>query len=79
MGTRASRKQRELAREFVAQAIGTQAEFGRIPFADGTLVATPGAQSGPDSIAFGRLGRPCHGLVRRVRRRGSGENCRNRR
>ncbi len=29
-------------REFVAQTIGTQAEFARIPFADGTLVATPG-------------------------------------
>jgi threonine dehydrogenase-like Zn-dependent dehydrogenase len=28
--------------EFVAQTIGTQAEFARIPLADGTLVATPG-------------------------------------
>jgi threonine dehydrogenase-like Zn-dependent dehydrogenase len=28
--------------EFVAQSIGTQAEKARIPFADGTLVATPG-------------------------------------
>ncbi|MEU4565560.1 zinc-dependent alcohol dehydrogenase family protein [Micromonospora sp. NPDC023956] len=29
-------------REFVAQTIGTQAEKARIPYADGTLVATPG-------------------------------------
>jgi threonine dehydrogenase-like Zn-dependent dehydrogenase len=28
--------------EFVAQTIGTQAERARIPYADGTLVATPG-------------------------------------
>jgi threonine dehydrogenase-like Zn-dependent dehydrogenase len=28
--------------QFVAQGIGTQAEKARIPFADGTLVATPG-------------------------------------
>ncbi len=27
--------------EFVAQTIGTQAQFARIPLADGTLVATP--------------------------------------
>jgi threonine dehydrogenase-like Zn-dependent dehydrogenase len=30
-------------REFVGQAIGTQSEYARIPLADGTLVATPGA------------------------------------
>jgi threonine dehydrogenase-like Zn-dependent dehydrogenase len=29
-------------REFVAQTIGTQAEYARIPYADGTLVPTPG-------------------------------------
>jgi threonine dehydrogenase-like Zn-dependent dehydrogenase len=29
-------------RSFVAQEIGTQAEFARIPWADGTLVPTPG-------------------------------------
>jgi threonine dehydrogenase-like Zn-dependent dehydrogenase len=29
-------------RQFVAQTIGTQAEKARIPFADGTLVPTPG-------------------------------------
>ena len=28
--------------EFVAQTIGTQAEKARIPYADGTLVSTPG-------------------------------------
>ncbi|MGP4084938.1 zinc-dependent alcohol dehydrogenase family protein [Streptomyces sp. KR55] len=36
-------------REFVAQAIGTQAEKARIPHADGTLVATPG-QPDPELI-----------------------------
>jgi len=36
-------------RTFVAQAIGTQAERARIPYADGTLVATPG-QPAPDLI-----------------------------
>ena len=35
--------------EFVAQTIGTQAEKARIPFADGTLVATPG-QPDPDLV-----------------------------
>jgi threonine dehydrogenase-like Zn-dependent dehydrogenase len=35
--------------EFVAQTIGTQAEKARIPFADGTLVATPGVP-GPELI-----------------------------
>src|SRR6266540_4462394 len=36
-------------RTFVAQAIGTQAERACIPYADGTLVATPG-QPAPDLI-----------------------------
>ncbi|MFI9170217.1 zinc-dependent alcohol dehydrogenase family protein [Streptomyces lincolnensis] len=36
-------------REFVAQAVGTQAERARIPHADGTLVATPG-QPAPELI-----------------------------
>jgi threonine dehydrogenase-like Zn-dependent dehydrogenase len=36
-------------REFVSQTIGTQAEYGRIPWADGTLVATPG-QPDPELI-----------------------------
>jgi threonine dehydrogenase-like Zn-dependent dehydrogenase len=35
--------------DFVAQTIGTQAERARIPFADGTLVATPG-QPDPELI-----------------------------
>src|SRR5918911_1154868 len=35
--------------EFVAQTIGTQAEKARIPYADGTLVATPG-QPDPDLV-----------------------------
>ena len=35
--------------EFVAQTIGTQAEKARIPYADGTLVPTPG-QPGPELI-----------------------------
>jgi threonine dehydrogenase-like Zn-dependent dehydrogenase len=35
--------------QFVAQAIGTQAERARIPFADGTLVATP-EQPDPELI-----------------------------
>ena len=35
--------------EFVAQTVGTQAERARIPFADGTLVATPG-QPDPELI-----------------------------
>src|SRR4051795_1399636 len=35
--------------EFVAQTIGTQAEKARIPYADGTLVATP-EQPGPELI-----------------------------
>lgn len=35
--------------EFVAATIGTQAEKARIPYADGTLVATPG-QPDPDLI-----------------------------
>jgi threonine dehydrogenase-like Zn-dependent dehydrogenase len=35
--------------EFVAQTIGTQAERARIPYADGTLVATPGHPD-PDLI-----------------------------
>jgi threonine dehydrogenase-like Zn-dependent dehydrogenase len=35
--------------EFVAQDIGTQAQMARIPFADGTLVATPG-QPDPELI-----------------------------
>jgi threonine dehydrogenase-like Zn-dependent dehydrogenase len=30
-------------REFVGQTIGTQSQYARIPLADGTLVATPGA------------------------------------
>src|SRR5918994_1429388 len=34
---------------FVAQTIGTQSEMARIPFADGTLVPTPG-QPDPDLI-----------------------------
>jgi threonine dehydrogenase-like Zn-dependent dehydrogenase len=34
---------------FVAQSVGTQAERARIPFADGTLVATPG-QPEPDLV-----------------------------
>jgi threonine dehydrogenase-like Zn-dependent dehydrogenase len=36
-------------RQFVAQAIGTQAEKARIPFADGTLVTTPG-QPDPELV-----------------------------
>ncbi|MFI6309725.1 zinc-dependent alcohol dehydrogenase family protein [Nocardia fusca] len=36
-------------REFVAQTIGTQAEKARIPYADGTLVPTPG-KPGPELI-----------------------------
>ena len=36
-------------REFVSQTIGTQAERARIPYADGTLVATPG-QPDPELI-----------------------------
>jgi threonine dehydrogenase-like Zn-dependent dehydrogenase len=36
-------------REFVAQTIGTQSERARIPFADGTLVPTPG-QPDPELI-----------------------------
>jgi threonine dehydrogenase-like Zn-dependent dehydrogenase len=35
--------------QFVAQTIGTQSEKARIPFADGTLVPTPG-QPGPELI-----------------------------
>ena len=35
--------------EFVSQTVGTQAERARIPFADGTLVATPGLPA-PDLI-----------------------------
>ena len=35
--------------EFVSQTVGTQAERARIPFADGTLVATPG-QPDPELI-----------------------------
>lgn len=35
--------------EFVSMTIGTQAEKARIPYADGTLVATPG-QPGPELI-----------------------------
>src|SRR5829696_8134726 len=35
--------------EFVAQTIGTQAEKARIPYADGTLVATPG-QPAPELV-----------------------------
>jgi threonine dehydrogenase-like Zn-dependent dehydrogenase len=40
--------------EFVSQTIGTQAEYARIPFADGTLVATPDRPSAdqiPDLLA----------------------------
>ncbi|SHM83922.1 Alcohol dehydrogenase GroES-like domain-containing protein [Actinacidiphila paucisporea] len=35
--------------QFVAQTVGTQAEKARIPYADGTLVATPG-HPGPELI-----------------------------
>jgi len=52
-------------------AIGTQAQYARIPLADGTLVATPGMPS-EDLVPqpAGRLRRPGHRLVRR--RGGSG-------
>ena len=52
-------------------AIGTQAEYARIPLADGTLVATPDLPSA-DLIPQlpGRLRRAGHRLVRRRRRRG---------
>ncbi|MEV6822621.1 zinc-dependent alcohol dehydrogenase family protein [Nocardiopsis dassonvillei] len=39
---RAGYQSRCVHASFVAQAIGTQAERARIPYADGTLVATPG-------------------------------------
>ena len=52
-------------------AIGTQAEYARIPLADGTLVATPDVpvrRPGPEPPR--RLRRARHRLVRRRRRRG---------
>ena len=67
--------------EFVSQTVGTQAEFARIPLADGTLVATSDVPSGdliPDLLAASDvLGT---GLVRRGRcRRGTGKDRRSRR
>ena len=57
--------------EFVHGTIGTQSERARIPYADGTLVATPGhAGRRPGPQPAGRLRRPRHRLVRRRRRRG---------
>ena len=51
--------------------IGTQAEYARIPLADGTLVATPEVPSADLVPALPRrLRRPRHRLVRRRRRRG---------
>lgn len=46
---RAGYQSRCVHASFVAQAIGTQAERARIPYADGTLVATPG-QPDPELI-----------------------------
>ncbi|WP_444963811.1 zinc-dependent alcohol dehydrogenase family protein [Nocardiopsis sp. M1B1] len=46
---RAGYQSRCVHASFVAQAIGTQAERARIPYADGTLVATPG-QPEPELI-----------------------------
>ena len=61
-------------------AIGTQAEYARIPLADGTLVATPDMPDRrPDPQPAGRLRRARHRLVRRRRRRGRPRQDRRRR
>ena len=60
--------------------IGTQAEYARIPLADGTLVATPDLPvTGSDPQLPRRIGCARHGLVRRGRRRGRPRQDRRRR
>ncbi|MCW2559313.1 MAG: hypothetical protein JWP55_3277 [Mycobacterium sp.] len=65
-------------REFVG-ANGAQAQYLRIPLADGTSSLLPSPRRRSDAVAADRLGRAGHRLVRRRRRRRAARQHRRRR